>query len=240
MTNSNSINDDALELEKFNALAHQWWDKEGPFKPLHDMNPHRLQWVQSQVSMKDKNLLDIGCGGGIFCESAAKMGADVTGIDQAKKVIQIASIHAAAENININYQQSNIALWANEHREQYDIVTAFEMLEHVPDPAAVIQNCFELVKPGGHVFFSTINRNLKSFLFAIVGAEYVLNLLPKGTHHYAQLIRPSELAKWCTDTGFELQKTSGIQYNPFTKKFKLTEHDMGVNYFLSVRKPSCE
>ena len=229
-------NDSNIEIEKFNQLAHSWWDKNGPFKPLHDMNPLRLQWVQSIFFLRDKNILDIGCGGGIFSESAAHLGANVTAIDQADKVLQIAKLHASSQKLNINYQQSNINDWADKHQNTYDIVTAFELLEHVPDPTMVIDACFRLLKPGGYVFFSTINRNLKSYLFAILGAEYVLNLLPKGTHEYQKFICPHELTNWCTERDLNVENITGITYNPFTKVFKLNEKDLDVNYFLCAKK----
>lgn len=226
-----NTNVDAEEIAKFEALAFRWWDIESEFKPLHDINPLRLNFIDQQAGLAGKNVLDIGCGGGILSESMARHGATVKGIDLGEAPLAVARIHAKEENIDIDYQAIAAEDIAQQEPNSYDIVTCMEMLEHVPDPAAIVQACATLVKPGGHVFFSTINRNPKSFLFAIVGAEYVLNLLPKGTHHYEKLIRPSELDHWIRQASLQTNKIIGMNYNPITKTYKLSS-DTSVNYIV--------
>jgi len=226
-----SDNVDAQEIAKFEALAFRWWDTESEFKPLHDINPLRLNYIDKHAELAGKKVLDIGCGGGILAESMAKRGAKVKGIDLGEAPLAVAKIHAKEENIDVEYQAISAEKIAQQEPNSYDIVTCMEMLEHVPDPAAIVQACATLVKPDGHVFFSTINRNPKSFLFAIVGAEYVLNLLPKGTHHYDKLIRPSELDQWIRQASLQTNEIIGMNYNPLTKIYKLSS-DTSVNYIM--------
>lgn len=224
-------NVDTQEIAKFEALAFRWWDTESEFKPLHDINPLRLNFIDQHANLAGKKVLDIGCGGGILSESMAKRGATVKGIDLGAAPLAVAKIHAKEENINVEYQAIAAEDIAQQEPNAYDIVTCMEMLEHVPDPAAIVQACATLVKPDGHVFFSTINRNPKSFLFAIVGAEYVLNLLPKGTHHYEKLIRPSELDHWIRQASLQTNEIIGMNYNPLKKIYKLSS-DTSVNYIV--------
>jgi len=228
-------NVDQEELAKFEALAYRWWDKESEFKPLHDINPLRLNYIDQHASLAGKKVLDIGCGGGILSESMAKKGATVKGIDLGEAPLSVAKIHAKEEDVEIQYQSISAEDIAAKEPQAYDIVTCMEMLEHVPDPAAIVQACSDLVKPNGHVFFSTINRNPKSFLFAIVGAEYILNLLPKGTHHYEKLIRPSELDQWIRHTELNTNDIIGMSYNPLLKTYKLSS-DTSVNYIVHSHK----
>jgi 2-polyprenyl-6-hydroxyphenyl methylase/3-demethylubiquinone-9 3-methyltransferase len=236
-TMNTHVNADPAELAKFSDLAHRWWDPESEFRPLHQINPLRLNWIDGLVSLNCKQVLDVGCGGGILSDAMARMGAQVTGIDLSVKALRVAQLHAMeAETPNITYREVSAEAIALEQPGSFDVVTCMEMLEHVPDPASVVKACSELVKPGGWVFFSTINRNPKAFLFAIVGAEYVLRLLPKGTHEYAKLIRPSELAGFCRSAGLELMQTRGMEYNPFTRRYWLSQ-DTSVNYMLATRKP---
>jgi len=231
-------NVDAQELAKFSALAHRWWDPESEFRPLHQINPLRLDWIDSLASLNGKTVLDVGCGGGILAESMAKRAAHVTGIDLAAKPLGVARLHAMEAGMtNLDYQEMATETLAEQNPAVFDVVTCMEMLEHVPDPSAVVKACSELVVPGGWVFFSTLNRNPKSFLFAIVGAEYMLRLLPKGTHEYARFIRPSELARWSRDAGLGLQASRGMQYNPLTKRYWLSG-DTSVNYLVACRKPT--
>lgn len=230
-----SNNVDAQEIAKFEALAFRWWDTESEFKPLHDINPLRLNFIDKHAPLTGKRVLDIGCGGGILSESMAKRGAIVKGIDLGTAPLAVAKIHAKEENIDIDYQAIAAEDLAQQEPNSYDIVTCMEMLEHVPDPAAIVQACATLVKPGGHVFFSTINRNPKAFLFAIVGAEYVLNLLPKGTHHYEKLIRPSELDHWVRQASLQTNEIIGMNYNPLKKTYKLSS-DTSVNYIVHSQK----
>lgn len=231
------VNADPAELAKFSELAHRWWDPESEFRPLHQINPLRLNWIDGLVSLSGKQVLDVGCGGGILSDSMARKGAQVTGIDLSVKALRVAQLHALeAETRNVTYREISAEGIALEQPGSFDVVTCMEMLEHVPDPSSVVKACSELVKPGGWVFFSTINRNPKSFMFAIVGAEYVLQLLPKGTHEYAKLIRPSELAGFCRLAGLELTDTRGMEYNPFTRRYWLSQ-DTSVNYMLATRKP---
>jgi 2-polyprenyl-6-hydroxyphenyl methylase/3-demethylubiquinone-9 3-methyltransferase len=231
-----TLNADPSELAKFGELAHRWWDTESEFKPLHQINPLRLDWIDQQARLSGKRVVDIGCGGGILSDSMARRGANVLGIDLATKALKVAQLHALeAQTPNIEYREMAAEVLAAEAPGQFDVVTCMEMLEHVPEPASVVRACSTLVKPGGWVFFSTINRNAKSFLFAIVGAEHVLKMLPKGTHEYARFIRPSELAQWCRDAELDLQGTRGMEYNPLTQRYWLSG-DTSVNYLFACRK----
>ena len=235
---STTINADPQELAKFSELAHRWWDPESEFRPLHQINPLRLEWIDQQVRLQGKQALDVGCGGGILADAMARKGAQVLGIDLATKALRVAQLHAIeAATPNIAYREVAAEALAAEMPGQFDVVTCMEMLEHVPDPASVVQACATLTKPGGWVFFSTLNRNPKSFLFAIVGAEYVLKLLPKGTHEWARFIRPSELAQSVRAAGLELVGSRGLEYNPFTRRYWLSD-DTSVNYMLACRKPA--
>jgi 2-polyprenyl-6-hydroxyphenyl methylase/3-demethylubiquinone-9 3-methyltransferase len=229
-------NVDAQELAKFSELAHRWWDPESEFRPLHQINPLRLEWIDSIASLAGKDVLDVGCGGGLLAEAMAQRGARVLGIDMAAKPLKVAMLHAMESGCaGVDYREISAEALAAESPARYDVVTCMEMLEHVPDPASVVAACARLVKSGGWVFFSTINRNPKSFLFAIVGAEYVLNLLPRGTHEYAKLIRPSELARWCRDAGLQVRHTRGMEYNPLTKRYWLSG-DTSVNYLFACQR----
>ena len=231
-----SSNVDPAELAKFSELAHRWWDTESEFRPLHQINPLRLNWIQTLVQLKGKKVVDIGCGGGILSDAMARQGAQVLGIDLAVKSLKVAQLHAIeAGTQGVQYQEISAENLAAQQAGQFDVVTCMEMLEHVPDPAAVVKACSQLVKPGGWVFFSTLNRSPKSFLFAIVGAEYVLNLLPKGTHEYARLIKPSELADWVRAGELELAQMKGMTYNPFTEVYSLGR-DTDVNYMIATSK----
>ena len=233
---STSTNFDPAELAKFSDLAHRWWDTESEFRPLHQINPMRLAWIENQVSLQGKQVLDVGCGGGILADAMARKGAKVLGIDLAAKALKVAQLHALeAQTEGVEYQEISAEALAADRPAAFDVVTCMEMLEHVPDPSSIVRACAALVKPGGHVFFSTINRNAKAFMFAIVGAEYVLKLLPRGTHEYAKLIRPSELASYCRDAGLSLQQTRGMQYNPLTQNYWL-DADTSVNYMFSTVK----
>ena len=229
-------NFDPAELAKFSDLAHRWWDRESEFRPLHQINPLRLDWIENIIPLKGLRVLDVGCGGGILADAMARKGADVLGIDLASKALKVAQLHAIeAQTEGVRYQEVSAEGLAAEQANQFDVVTCMEMLEHVPDPSLVVKACATLVKPGGHVFFSTINRNAKAFLFAIVGAEYVLNLLPRGTHEYAKLIKPSELAGYSRSAGLNLLHTKGLQYNPLTKNYWL-DADTRVNYMFATSK----
>ena len=229
-------NFDPAELAKFSDLAHRWWDKESEFRPLHQINPLRLEWIDSLVHLKGKRVLDVGCGGGILADSMARKGANVLGIDLASKAIKVAQLHALeAKTADVQYQEISAENLALEQAASFDVVTCMEMLEHVPDPSSIVNACASLVKPGGYVFFSTINRSLKSFLFAIVGAEYVLGLLPRGTHEYAKLIKPAELAGYCRSADLTLGQFKGMEYNPLTRHYWLSENT-GVNYLLTTQK----
>jgi len=231
-----TINADPAELAKFSELAHRWWDPDSEFRPLHRINPLRLQWIQSQEPLSGRRVLDVGCGGGILSDAMARQGATVLGIDLASKALKVAQLHALeAGTRNVRYREVSAESLAAEEPASFDVVTCMEMLEHVPDPASVVRACSTLVKPGGWVFISTINRNPKSFLFAIVGAEYVLNLLPRGTHEFAKFIRPSELAAHCRAAGLDLVGTRGMDYNPVTQRYRLCA-DTSVNYLLATRK----
>ena len=230
-------NVDAQELAKFSDLAHRWWDPESEFRPLHQINPLRLEWLDGLASLRGKQVLDVGCGGGILAEAMARRAAQVTGIDLAAKPLGVARLHAMEAGVlNLSYREIATEALAAESPASFDVGTCMEMLEHVPDPAAVVLACAALCKPGGWVFFSTLNRNPKSFLFAIVAAEYLLRLLPKGTHEYARFIRPSELARWSREAGLVLQGSRGMQYNPLTRRYWLSA-DTSVNYLLAFRRP---
>jgi len=229
-------NVDPQELAKFSELAHRWWDEGSEFRPLHEMNPLRLQWIDSLAELSGKSVLDIGCGGGILAESMARRAAHVTGIDLAGKPLGVARLHALETGVeNVEYREVAAEALAAEQPRAFDVVTCMEMLEHVPEPASVVQACGTLVRPGGWVFFSTLNRNAKSFLLGIVGAEYVLRLLPRGTHEYSRFIRPSELARWCREAGLDLHSSRGMEYNPMTRRFRLTD-DISVNYLFACRR----
>ncbi len=233
---SNIVNADPAELAKFSELAHRWWDPESEFRPLHQINPLRLEWIQGLCSLQGKRVLDVGCGGGILADSMARKGADVLGIDLAAKALRVAQLHALeAQTSNVQYREVSVEALAKEQPASFDAVTCMEMLEHVPDPASVVRACSELVKPGGWVFFSTINRNAKAFMLAIVGAEYVLNMLPRGTHEYAKMIRPSELASSCRSADLDVQHTRGLEYNPLTRRYWLSA-DTSVNYLFATRR----
>ena len=229
-------NADPAELAKFSALAHRWWDKTGEFKPLHAINPLRLDWIDGLATLQGKQVLDIGCGGGILADSMARRGAEVLGIDLAGKALKVAQLHALeAQTPRISYREISAEALAQEQPGQYDIVTCMEMLEHVPDPASVVQACSKLVKPGGWVFFSTINRNAKAYVFAVLGAEYVLNMLPRGTHDYAKFIRPSELTRDVRQAGLEQRELRGLEHNPLTGRYWLSQ-DTSVNYLLATQR----
>jgi 2-polyprenyl-6-hydroxyphenyl methylase/3-demethylubiquinone-9 3-methyltransferase len=229
-------NADPAELAKFSDLAHRWWDTNSEFRPLHQINPLRLEWINGLASIKGKQVLDVGCGGGILSDAMARAGATVTGIDLAGKSLKVAQLHALESHTpNVSYREISAEALAIEAPAQFDVVTCMEMLEHVPDPASIVKACSALVKPGGWVFFSTLNRNPKSFVFAIIGAEYVLNLLPKGTHEYAKFIRPRELAAHCRAAGLDSQASKGLQYNPITRRYWL-DSDTSVNYMIATRR----
>ena len=230
------LNADPAELAKFSDLAHRWWDADSEFAPLHQINPLRLGWIESQVHLAGKRALDVGCGGGILADAMARQGANVLGIDLATKALRVAQLHALeAGTPNVQYREVSVEALATEKPGEFDVVTCMEMLEHVPDPGSVVRACADLVKPGGWVFFSTLNRNPKSFLFAIVGAEYVLNLLPRGTHEYLKFIRPSELASFCRAAGLEWVETKGLDYNPLLRRYRLSR-DASVNYLVATRR----
>ena len=232
-----NTNVDPAELAKFSELAHRWWDPESEFRPLHQINPLRLEWIDGLAPLNGCKVVDVGCGGGILTDAMARKGADVLGIDLAEKSLKVAQLHALeAGTPGVQYRAVSAEALAAEQPGQFDVVTCMEMLEHVPDPASVVQACARMVKPGGWVFFSTLNRNPKSFLFAIVGAEYLLKLLPKGTHEYARLIKPSELGQWARDAWLDLHSFKGMEYNPLTKRYWLSQ-DTSVNYLVACRKP---
>ncbi len=236
MHTSSNANVDPAELAKFSDLAHRWWDPESEFAPLHQINPLRLDWINAQAHLQNKQVLDVGCGGGILTDAMARLGAQTLGIDLATKSLKVAQLHALeAQTPNVQYREVSVEALAAERPASFDVVTCMEMLEHVPDPSSVVRACAQLVKPGGWVFFSTLNRNPKSFLFAIVGAEYVLNMLPRGTHEYAKFIRPSELARDCREAGLDWLHTRGMEYNPFTRRYWLSA-DTSVNYLVATQK----
>ena len=229
------MNVDQSEISKFSALAHRWWDPNSEFKPLHAINPLRLGWIQSFVNLEGKKVVDVGCGGGILAESISQAGANTTGIDLSEKALKVAELHALEVGANLTYRLISAEALADEQAEQYDVVTCMEMLEHVPDPASVVRACAKLCKPGGTIFFSTLNRNPKSYLFAIIGAEYILKLLPKGTHEYTKFIKPSELVAFTREAGLEMLGMKGMSYNPITQVYSLND-DVDVNYMIAVRK----
>ncbi|WP_416885280.1 bifunctional 2-polyprenyl-6-hydroxyphenol methylase/3-demethylubiquinol 3-O-methyltransferase UbiG [Marinospirillum sp.] len=229
-------NVDQGEIAKFEALASRWWDPESEFRPLHAINPLRANWIDQHVQVAGKKGVDIGCGGGLLTEALAQRGAQMSGIDMGEAPLSVARLHQLESSLQVNYRQMTAEALAAEEPESYDFVTCMEMLEHVPDPAAVIAACARLVKPGGQVFFSTLNRNPKSYLFAIIGAEYLLRLLPKGTHEYTKFIKPSELGQWARQADLEVNELMGMTYNPLTKKYKLTPRDVDVNYLMHCTK----
>jgi len=231
---NSSVNVDLLELEKFNQLAHRWWDPNSEFKPLHEINPLRLGYIDHHARLAGKAVLDVGCGGGILSESMAESGALVTGIDLGDKALKVAKLHLLESGNKVNYRKIAVEALAAEQSHHYDVVTCMEMLEHVPDPISTVRACAELTRPGGWVFFSTINRNPKSYLFAVIGAEYVLNLLPRGTHDYAKFIKPSELGRMAREAGLDVQEVIGMSYNPITKVYSLGQ-DTDVNYIMALR-----
>lgn len=230
-----TINVDRAEIAKFEALASRWWDRNSEFKPLHEINPLRTNWIDQRAPLAGKEVLDIGCGGGILAEAMALRGARVTGIDMGEAPLAVARLHQLESGVDVEYEQSTAEAFAERHPGRYDVVTCLEMLEHVPDPSSVIRACSQLVKPGGHVFFSTINRNPKAFLFAIVGAEYILRMLPRGTHEFAKFIRPAELGAWSRDAGLALQDITGLTYNPLTRQYRLAA-DVDVNYMIHCQR----
>jgi 2-polyprenyl-6-hydroxyphenyl methylase/3-demethylubiquinone-9 3-methyltransferase len=234
---TSSINADPAELAKFSELAHRWWDTESEFRPLHQINPLRLDWITSLCTLNAQQVLDVGCGGGILSDSMARKGAQVLGIDLSSNALKVAQLHALeAQTPNVQYREVSTEQLSEESPQSFDVVTCMEMLEHVPNPASVVQACAKLVKPGGWVFFSTLNRNPKSFLFAILGAEYLLKLLPRGTHEYAKMVRPSELAAYCRKAQLEVKHMRGLEYNPLTRRYWLSDNT-SVNYLVATQKP---
>ncbi len=236
--NTASMNVDASEVAKFEKLASRWWDRNSEFKPLHDINPLRANWIDKLAPVAEQKVLDVGCGGGILCEAMAQRGAYVTGIDMGEAPLAVGELHKLESGVEVDYQKSTAEDFAQSHPEQFDVVTCLEMLEHVPDPGSVVRACAAMTKPGGTVFFSTINRNPKAYLLAIIGVEYVLRMLPKGTHEYGKFIRPAELGQWIREAGLELDQMTGLTYNPITKTYRLTETDVDVNYMICARKPA--
>jgi len=230
-------NVDNTEIQKFSELAHHWWDPNSEFKPLHDINPLRLGWIDRHAGLAGKTVIDVGCGGGILSESMAATGATVTGIDMSEKALKVAKLHLLESGRQVTYRQNAAEDMASENPSAFDVVTCLEMLEHVPSPVSVVQACAQLARPGGWVFFSTLNRNLKSYAFAVLGAEYLLKLLPKGTHDYAKFIQPAELASFVRAAGLEIVDLIGMTYNPLSKTYAL-ESDTSVNYLMACRKPS--
>jgi 2-polyprenyl-6-hydroxyphenyl methylase/3-demethylubiquinone-9 3-methyltransferase len=234
--NAENLNVDHVEISKFESLASRWWDPHSEFKPLHEINPLRLDYIDQIAGLNGKRVLDVGCGGGILAESMANRGADVMGIDMGESNLAVARLHLLESGLKVDYQKIPVEQLAEQQAGQFDVVTCLEMLEHVPDPASIIAACAKLVKPGGHVFFSTINRNPKSYLFAIIGAEYILRLLPKGTHDFEKFIRPSELDSWIRTAGLESRDITGLVYNPLTQVYKLNPKDIDVNYMVHTQR----
>lgn len=234
---SKAQNVDPNEIRKFEELASRWWDRNSEFKPLHDINPLRANWIDALAPVAEQHILDVGCGGGILCEALAQRGAKVTGIDMGDAPLAVGNLHKLESGASVSYEKSTAEDYALSHASQFDIVTCLEMLEHVPDPGSVVRACAEMTKPGGTVFFSTINRNPKSYLLAIIGVEYILRMLPRGTHEYGKFIRPSELGGWIRESGLQLDQMTGLLYNPITKTYKLDERDVDVNYMICARKP---
>ncbi len=232
-----SINVDHAEISKFEELAARWWDPHSEFKPLHEINPLRLDYINRLAGLNGKRVLDVGCGGGILSESMARAGADVTGIDMGEAPLEVAKLHLLESELDVHYERIPVEQLADQQPESFDVVTCMEMLEHVPDPASVVEACSRLVKPGGKVFFSTLNRNPKSYLLAIIGAEYLLRLLPKGTHDFSKFIKPSELDTWIRHAGLHTQDMIGLTYNPLSGHYRLTPGDVDVNYMVSCQKP---
>jgi len=233
---SKTQNVDPNEIRKFEELASRWWDRNSEFKPLHDINPLRANWIDALAPVAEKKILDVGCGGGILCEALAQRGANVTGIDMGEAPLAVGNLHSLESGVSVTYEQSTAEDYAGSHAEAFDTVTCLEMLEHVPDPGSVVSACAAMTKPGGTLFFSTINRNPKAYLLAIIGVEYVLRMLPRGTHEYSKFIRPSELGQWIRDAGLDIDQMTGLLYNPITKTYKLDERDVDVNYMICARK----
>jgi len=233
MTTTNS---DPSEIQKFSELAHRWWDPTSEFRPLHEINPLRLEWINARVPLAGKNVIDIGCGGGVLSEAMAKKGAKVTGIDLSEKALKVADLHSLESGVEVRYKHIAAEDMAQEEAGQFDVVTCMEMLEHVPDPASIVRAAAALVKPGGHLFFSTLNRNPKSYLFAVIGAEYILRMLPRGTHDYGKFITPAELAQFVRQAGLQVDGLKGLTYNPLTKIYSLNS-DTSVNYMVACTKP---
>ncbi|MFY9314787.1 MAG: bifunctional 2-polyprenyl-6-hydroxyphenol methylase/3-demethylubiquinol 3-O-methyltransferase UbiG [Burkholderiales bacterium] len=229
------MNADPAELAKFGDLAHRWWDPQGEFRPLHELNPLRLRWIDGLAPLAGKRVLDVGCGGGILAEAMARLGASVTGIDLSEKPLRVAQLHLVESGLSIQYDLKSAEQYSEQFADAFDVVTCMELLEHVPDPASTVAACARLAKPGGRVFFSTINRNPKAYLFAVVGAEYLLRLLPRGTHDYARFIKPSELTRWCRDAGLDPVELKGMSYNPITGQYRLGD-DCDVNYAICCSK----
>ena len=230
-----NVNADPAELDKFGELAHRWWDPNSEFKPLHDINPLRLDWIDNAIGLSGKRVLDVGCGGGLLSEGMAVRGAEVTGIDLSEKPLGVAKLHLLESGQKVDYRKISAEQMAEEMPGAFDAVTCLEMLEHVPDPASIVASCARLVKPGGQVFFSTINRNLKAYLFAVIGAEYLLQMLPRGTHDFARFIKPSELTRWCKQSDLEPDELTGMTYNPLTKHYALGR-DTDVNYLIRTTR----
>ena len=233
-----NLNVDPDEVAKFEKLASRWWDRNSEFKPLHDINPLRANWIDKLAPVAEQKVLDVGCGGGILCEALAQRGAEVTGIDMGEAPLAVGNLHKLESGVEVDYQKSTAEDFAQKHGETFDTVTCLEMLEHVPDPGSVVAACAALTKPGGSLFFSTINRNPKSYLFAVIGVEYVLRMLPKGTHEYGKFIRPAELGQWIREAGLEIDEMTGLTYNPLTKTYRLNDSDVSVNYMICARKPA--